>query len=160
MPDEPKIDNRVIDLIPKLQGDDCFIEQIESGIRVSFYDGQAFDIFEVGGWVQVGAVVLSEDELDDLTYREELYEFVLGLNSRCLGCRFSLEPYGSLLLVDDIPIDRLNVQKVNEAIENIAYVDFVFFDLIVEIGKNGIAPTEEEIDEVVTEKEGTNERYH
>lgn len=152
--------SRLCELIPKLEGDDCYIEKIESGIRISFYDGQIFDIFEVGGWVQVGSIIVSVQQMDSFDYIEEVKDFVLGLNSRCLGCRFALEPDGSLLLVEDIPIENVTDLKLNQAIDAISYVDYVFFDLICETGRVGLAPTEDEVDTRVNEKEDSFEKYH
>jgi len=155
-----KFESCLSSLIPKLEGNDCFIEKIESGIRVSFFDGQVFDIFEVGGWVQIGSIIISNQEMDNFYYVEEVKDFVLNLNSRCLGCRFAIEPDGSLLLVEDIPIEIVTEQKLNQAIDAISYVDYVFFDFICETGKAGLAPTEDEVDARVTEKEGSIGRYH
>ena len=151
---------RLVDLIPRLEGDDCVVEEIDAGIRLSFFDGQTFDVFEVGGWVQVGTILLSDVEMEELPYREEMNEFLLVLNSRCLGCRFALDTEGALLIVDDIPLDVLNEDMINESIDAIAFVDYVFYTLILETAKSGVAPTEEEIDQVLTEKEAAYENYH
>lgn len=151
---------QLVDLIPRLEADDCQIEQLDIGLRISFHDGQVFDVFEVGGWVQVGTAILSEADLDDMTYKEEVFEFLLLLNSRCLGCRFSLDPDGALLIVEDVPLDKVNENAINEAIDAISFADYVFFDLIQETGRIGVAPTEDEIDDVLTKKENAYDNFH
>lgn len=151
---------QLIDLIPIFENEHCNVEQIDSGIRISYFDGQIFDIYEVGGWIQVGAAILNEEELDDMPFKADVMDFVLTLNSRCLGCRFALEPDGALLIVEDIPMDKLNEISVREAIDAISYVDYVFYDLILETGRSGVPPSEDEIDVEVTEKESAYERYH
>lgn len=154
------LSKRLIDLIPSLENENCNVEQIDSGIRISYFDGQIFDIYELGGWIQVGSVILYEDELDDMPFRADVMEFVLTLNSRSLGCRFAFEPDGDLLIVEDIPLEKLDGNSIREAIDAISYVDYVFYDLILETGRSGVPPTEDEIDVEVTEKENAYERYH
>lgn len=158
--DDPRAADKIRDLIPALKTDDCHVEEIDSGIRITFYDGQVFDIFEVGGWVQVGTVIFDDEELEKYDYKEELTEFVLTLNSRCLGCRFALEPDGSLLLVEDIQLEKIDADTINNAIDAISFVDYVFYEMIVETGRLGVPPSEDEIDAVVNEKEGVYDRYH
>jgi len=152
--------NRLFGLIHSLKEDDCNIERLDSGIRISFDNGQIFEIFEIGGWIQVGSNILSEEELDCYDYIDEIKDFVLNLNSRCLGCRFALEPDGTLLLVEDIPVEQLTIEKIYQAIDAISYVDYMFFDFIIQTGKIGLAPSEDEVDAKVVEKEVTFQKYH
>jgi hypothetical protein len=154
------VESKLVSLIPSLEGPDCNIETIESGIRISFYDEQVFDIFEIGGWVQVGLALLAEDELDEVVYREDVDRFLLELNSRCLGCRFAFDPEGVLLIVEDIPLDQVDEHRINESLDSISFVAYVFYDLIIETGRSGIAPSDEEVDAVVTEKEADHDKYH
>lgn len=151
---------KLTDLIPALETKDCNVEIVEGGIRISYFEGGVFDVFEMGGWVQVGTALIQDDEIEDMVFKDEVFEFLLQLNSRCLGCRFSLDPDGTVLIVEDVPIEKISAEVINEHIDSLAFVAYVFYDLILEVGGHGIAPSDDEVDLAINDKETAYDKYH
>lgn len=90
-------------LIAELREFDCDVDLTEDGLFVGLHgSASTFMVLQADEWIQIASGILEPEEVDSCARPVVLYEFLLRLQGRYLGCRFTLDDDSGLVIVSDI----------------------------------------------------------
>ena len=90
-------------LIAELRELNCDVEPAEGGLFVRLHEtASTFMVLQAGGWIQIASGIIEREEVEACARPVALYEFLLQLQGRYLGCRFALDDDSGLVIVSDI----------------------------------------------------------
>ena len=126
----------------------CKVERVDRTLLVSLPDGFAEFVFEqLGGWLYLGTTFLTPDELDESAFPERLDHFLLILQNRNLGCRFSYDVGGFLSIGTELNPDQQTPEEILENMEQIAFVIESCLPLCDHVLETAEIPSDKEVDQ-------------
>ena len=109
---------------------------------------ESFDMWPVGGWVQIGHVLLEAEELSASQSASLLHRFALRFQNRALGCRFALDDPGSLAIVSDFRLAEDSLDRLIACLDQITFVGDVALDAFLRVLRNARCLSDAEVDEI------------
>ena len=126
----------------------CGIERVDRTLLVTLPDKFAEFVFEhLGGWLYLGTTFLTPDELNEAPYPDRLEHFLLILQHRNLGCRFSYDAGGFLSIGTELSPDQQTPEEILENMEQIAFVIEICLPLCDHVLATGEIPADKEVDQ-------------
>jgi hypothetical protein len=105
-----------------------------------------FNLLPKGDWLQVAAVIVEMNEIDDLQYLSKLDEFLMRLHKRYLGCRFGYHGGETLCIIYDVDPDSGTRSQVSQVITQLNWVAPVVLPLMKQVLHEGVIPGDDAID--------------
>ncbi len=115
--------------------------------------GFTFHFWALDDWCQTSAMVAGAEELEDYPYIDLLLQWILWVQGRSNGCRFTMEEGGDLYLIVDARTEELDEDKVSRMVNDLYYCSRLYGPFLEEVGGLGLWPTDEEIDRKAKEIE-------
>ena len=126
----------------------CGVERVERTLLVSLPDDFAEFVFEpLAGWLYLGTTFLTPDELNEAVYPERLEHFLLILQHRNLGCRFSYDTAGYLSIGTELNPDQQSPEEILENMDQIAFIIESCLPLCDHVLETGEIPGDKEVDQ-------------
>jgi hypothetical protein len=127
----------------------CRIERIGDSTIVFLPDQRTSFLFErIDSWIHLGSTFLRTEDLVESKHIQKLQRFLLELQHRCLGCRFSFDDDGLLAIGADVYPSHQHPEDLLLVMEQIDFVGNVVLPLCQHVLCRGKLPTATEIDEV------------
>ena len=144
-------------LLDALVAQGCRLRNIDGFVLLSLPDDDSEFVYErMGGWLYLGTTFMTPEEFEDSQYEGELNRFLLELQHRNLGCRFSYDSAGFLTIGGELDPDRQLPEDVLQMLEQILFIIESCIHLCDEVLDTGQLPSDREIDEAF----GVNENLH
>ena len=145
------------ELLKQLVSRGCTTKSIDGITLISLPDDEAEFVFELmGGWLYLGTTFMGPEEFEPSEYEGQLNRFLLELQHRNLGCRFSYDSAGFLTIGGELDPDRQLPQDVLQMLEQILFVIESCIHLCDQVLDTGHLPSDREVDEAF----GVNENLH
>ncbi|MDH3534287.1 MAG: hypothetical protein OER87_00885 [Gammaproteobacteria bacterium] len=145
------------DLLKGLVTLGCKVDRVDGAVLVSLPDDYGDFIFErLGNWLYVGATFLAPDEMEDSDHLGALDRFLLELQHRNLGCRFSYDDAGYLSIGAELNPKQQLPEEVFEIMDQISFICDVCFPMCEQILNDGEIPSNAEVDTAF----GVSEKLH
>ena len=149
----PENDKLLISLID--QG--CATKAIEGTTLISLPEDDAEFIFErMGNWLYLGTTFMAPEDFETSDYVSGLDRFLLELQHRNLGCRFSYDSAGYLTIGGELGPEQQQPDNVLQILEQILFVIESCILLCDQVLDTGDIPSDKEVDEAF----GVNENLH
>lgn len=144
-------------LLDELVALGCGARQVDGAALVSLPDDDGEFIYErMGNWLYLGTTFLAADELEASAHVSRLDRFLLELQHRNLGCRFSYDQAGYITIGCDLAPEQQQAEKVMESLEHILFVIESSILLCDQVLDSGEIPDDREVDKAF----GLNENLH
>ena len=135
-------------LLDELAALGCSAREIDGATLLSLSEDDGDFIYErMGNWLYLGTTFMAAEELEDSVHASRLDRFLLELQHRNLGCRFSYDQAGYLTIGSDLGPDQQQAEKVMEILEHILFVIESSIQLCDEVLESGKIPGDKEVDE-------------
>jgi hypothetical protein len=135
----------------------CAAREIDGATLLSLPDDDGEFIYErMGNWLYLGTTFMAAEELEDSAYTSRLDRFLLELQHRNLGCRFSYDQAGFLTIGSDLGPEQQQAEKVMEILEHMLFVIESSILLCDQVLDSGEMPDDREVDEAF----GLNDNLH
>ena len=135
----------------------CGIKQEDGAVFVSLPDEFAeFVLDRQGEWFHLGTTFLTPEEFADSEFTGRLDRFLLELQDRSLGCHFSYDRNGFLMVGTELHRQQAEAGDVLHAMEQIAYVLEACLPYCDQVLETGQIPMDAEMDQAF----GTNAKLH
>jgi len=135
-------------LLDELAALGCSAREIDGATLLSLPEDDGDFIYErMGNWLYLGTTFMAAEELEDSVHASRLDRFLLELQHRNLGCRFSYDQAGYLTIGSDLGPDQQQAEKVMEILEHILFVIESSIQLCDEVLESGQIPGDKEVDE-------------
>jgi len=135
----------------------CSTKVIDGTTLVSLPEDDGEFIYErMGGWLYLGTTFMAPEEFETSNHVARLDRFLLELQHRNLGCRFSYDGAGFLTIGGELDPDR---QQPDDVIDMLAQILFIIESCIHLCDRtldSGEIPSDREVDEAF----GVNENLH
>jgi hypothetical protein len=149
----PENDKLLIGLID--QG--CATKEVDGTTLISLPEDEAEFIFErMGNWLYLGTTFMAPEEFESSEHVSRLDRFLLELQHRNLGCRFSYDSAGFLTIGGELGLEQQQPENVLQVLEQILFVIESCILLCDQVLDSGEIPTDKEVDEAF----GVNENLH
>ena len=140
----PENDKLLISLID--QG--CATKAIEGTTLISLPEDDAEFIFErMGNWLYLGTTFMAPEDFETSDYVSGLDRFLLELQHRNLGCRFSYDSAGYLTIGGELGPEQQQPEKVLAILEQILFVIESCILMCDRVLNTGEIPSDKEVDE-------------
>jgi len=135
----------------------CTLREVDGATLLSLPDDDGEFIYErMGNWLYLGTTFMGADEMEDSAYTSRLDRFLLELQHRNLGCRFSYDQAGFLTVGSDLGPEQQQAEKVMEILEHMLFVIESSIGLCDQVLDTGELPDDSEVDEAF----GLNDNLH
>jgi hypothetical protein len=126
----------------------CKVEADDRSTLVVLPDESRSFLFErIGGWVHLGSTLITAEDLAESKHALLLPLFLLSLQHRCLGCRFSLDSDGFLAIGADVYPSNQQPDSLLRIMRQVDFVGDVVLPLCERVLHSGEMPLESEIDQ-------------
>jgi len=144
-------------LLDELVALGCTLREIDGTTLLTLPEDDGEFIYErMGNWLYLGTTFMAAEELEDSAHTSRLDRFLLELQHRNLGCRFSYDQAGYLTIGSDLGPDQQQAEKVMEILEHILFVIESSILLCDQVLDSGEIPDDREVDEAF----GLNDNLH
>ncbi len=134
-------------LIAELRALDCDVESTEDGLFVTLHDSAStFMVLQSDEWIQIASGVVELEELESSTGLVVLYQFLLGLQGRYLGCRFAVDDDSGLVVVSDVYPGNQSARHIVNVMAQLDGVCGALIPLIRSTLRTGEPPADSEVD--------------
>jgi hypothetical protein len=145
------------ELVKQLISRGCTTKQVEGITLLTLPDDEAEFIFErMGGWIYLGTTFMEPDEFETSDYEGHLNRFLLELQHRNLGCRFSYDGSGFLTIGGELDPEHQQADDVLQMMGQILFIIESSIQLCDKVLESGQIPSDREVDEAF----GVNENLH
>ncbi len=145
------------DLLDALLAQGCTLKNIDGFLLLSLPDDDAEFVYErMGEWLYLGTTFMAPEEFEGSDHEGRLNRFLLELQHRNLGCRFSYDSAGFLTIGGELDPDRQLPQDVLQMLEQILFIIESCIHLCDQVLDTGQLPSDREVDEAF----GVNENLH
>ena len=136
------------ELLQGLSALGCGVQQHEGATFVSLPDNFAeFVLDRQGEWLYLGTTFLNPEEFESSDYSGRLDRFLLELQDRSLGCHFSYDRNGYLMIGTEIHLQQQTAKGILQAMEQIAFVIEVCIHFCDRVLEGNPIPADAELDE-------------
>jgi hypothetical protein len=144
-------------LLDELVALGCTTREIDGATLLALPEDDGEFIYErMGNWLYLGTTFMAAEELEDSAYTSRLDRFLLELQHRNLGCRFSYDQAGFLTIGSDLGPEQQQADKVMEILEHMLFVIESSILLCDQVLDSGEMPGDREVDEAF----GLNDNLH
>ena len=151
----------------KTKSDKLLQELVSLGCRTKVVDGTTlislpddddgeFIYEQMGAWLYLGTTFMTPTEFESSDYASQLDRFLLELQHRNLGCRFSYDSAGFLTIGGELGPDQQQAQGVLQLLEQILFVIESCIMMCDQVLDSGEIPNDRDVDEAF----GVNENLH
>lgn len=145
------------ELLDDLTALGCGIQREGGAVFVSLPDEFAeFVLDRQGDWFYLGTTFLAPEEFADSEFTGRLDRFLLELQDRSLGCHFSYDHNGFLMIGTELNRGEATADDVLRAMDQVAYVLEACLPYCDEVLRTGQIPMDDEMDRAF----GTNAKLH
>ena len=145
------------ELLNALIAEGCSTKVIDGTTLISLPEDDAEFVFErMGSWLYLGATFMGPEELEASAHVGRLDRFLLELQHRNLGCRFSYDSAGFLTIGGELAPDHQQTADVFEMLVQILFIIESCIHLCDQVLDTGEVPSDREVDEAF----GVNENLH
>lgn len=145
------------ELLEGLSALGCGVNRSEGAIFVSLPDDFAEFLFDhQGDLLYLGTTLLTPEEFADSEFTGRLDRFLLELQDRSLGCHFSYDRNGYLMIGCEIHRKLVSPKNVLHAMDQIAFVIEACIPYCDQVLETGMIPSDEDMDLAF----GTNAKLH
>lgn len=145
------------ELLDALRTRGCTVKQVETTTLISLPEDYDEFVYErLGGWLYLGTTLYAPDDIDDSEHLGRLEHFLLILQHRNLGCRFSYDSAGYLTIGAELYPEQQKIDDVLEILDQMAFVLDVCVPFCDHVLSTGEIPSDREVDEAF----GLGERLH
>ena len=135
-------------LLDELVTKGCKINSLDGATLISLPDEEGEFIYErMGSWLYLGTTFMAPDEFESSDYASRMDRFLLELQHRNLGCRFSYDQAGFLTIGGDLGPDQQQADRVLELLDHILFVIESSILLCDQVLETGEIPDDREVDE-------------
>ena len=135
----------------------CTTREIDGATLLTLPEDDGEFIYErMGNWLYLGTTFMAAEELEDSVHTSRLDRFLLELQHRNLGCRFSYDQAGFLTIGSDLGPEQQQAEKVMEILEHMLFVIESSILLCDQVLDSGEMPDDREVDEAF----GLNDNLH
>lgn len=116
---------------------------------ILIYDHQRESSFKFeshGGWIHLTSTMLSLEELPEPPSINTLESFILKIQHRCLGCKFSYDDDGVLAIDADVYPGQQNPDDLAQIIDQMSYVAGVILPFLERIVESNEIPSDRDVD--------------
>ncbi len=144
-------------LLEELTAFGCSVKVIKGTTLVTLPENEGEFIFEqMGEWLYLGTTFMAPEEFETSDHCGQLDRFLLELQHRNLGCRFSYDSAGFLTIGNELAPDQQQASDVLQQLEQILFVIESCILLCDNVLESGDIPGDREVDEAF----GVNEALH
>ena len=145
------------ELLDGLIAQGCVTKEIEGTTLISLPEDEAEFIFErMGSWLYIGTTFMAPEEFEASAHVNGLDRFLLELQHRNLGCRFSYDSAGFLTIGGELSPEQQQPEKVLQMLEQILFIIESCILLCDQVLESGEIPSDQEVDKAF----GVNENLH
>jgi hypothetical protein len=145
------------ELLKQLISRGCTTKMVDGITLVSLPEDEAEFVFELmGGWLYLGTTFMEPEEFEASEYEGQLNRFLLELQHRNLGCRFSYDGAGFLTIGSELDPEHQQVDDVLQMLVQILFIIESCINLCDQVLDTGLIPSDREVDEAF----GVNENLH
>ena len=145
------------DLLQGLTSLGCSVQDSDGAVFVALPDDFAEFVFDrQGDWLYLGTSFLTPEEFADSGFSGRLDRFLLELQDRSLGCHFSYDRNGFLMIGTEVNLGLLSAREVLHIMDQIAFVIEVCIPFCDRILQTGEVPPDADIDKAF----GANAKLH
>lgn len=149
--------NETDELLDGLSALGCGVQKNDGAVFVSLPDEFAEFVFDQQAeWLYIGTTLLTPEEFADSQFTGRLDRFLLELQDRSLGCHFSYDRNGYLMIGTEIQQSLVSPRQVLHAMDQIAFVIEACISFCDHVLETGLIPTDADMDLAF----GTNARLH
>ena len=145
------------ELLNALISQGCTTKEMDGVTLISLPEDEAEFIFEhMGGWLYLGTTFMDPEEFETSEHEGGLNRFLLELQHRNLGCRFSYDGAGFLTIGGELDPEH---QQANDVLQMLIQILFIIESCIRmcdQVLDTGQIPSDREVDEAF----GVNENLH
>ncbi len=135
----------------------CTTKVVDGITLISLPDDEAEFIFEpLGGWLYLGTTFLEPEEFEVSEHEGQLNRFLLELQHRNLGCRFSYDGAGFLTLGGELDPEHQQAEDVLQMLVQILFIIESCIHMCDQVLDTGQIPSDREVDKAF----GVNENLH
>ncbi|MCP4471161.1 MAG: hypothetical protein GY815_10825 [Gammaproteobacteria bacterium] len=135
----------------------CTTKAVDGITLISLPDDEAEFIFEpLGGWLYLGTTFMEPEEFEVSEHEGQLNRFLLELQHRNLGCRFSYDGAGFLTLGGELDPEHQQADDVLQMLVQILFIIESCIHMCDQVLDSGQSPSDREVDEAF----GVNENLH
>lgn len=135
----------------------CGVQKNEGAVFVSLPDEFAEFVFDhQGEWLFVGTTMLAPEEFADSQFTGRLDRFLLELQDRSLGCHFSYDRNGFLVIGTEIHKSLVSPKQVLQTMDQIAFIIEACISFCDQVLETGQIPSDADMDLAF----GTNAQLH
>ena len=144
-------------LLDELRSRGCQVKTVKQTTLISLPDEDGEFIFEqMGAWLYLGTTFMAPEEFEGSDHWPQLDRFLLELQHRNLGCRFSYDHAGYLTIGNELAPEQQHADEVLHQLEQILFVIESCILLCDQVLENGDIPGDREVDDAF----GVNEHLH
>ena len=144
-------------LLEELTAFGCSIKVINNTTLLTLPENEGEFIFEqMGDWLYLGTTFMAPEEFEASSHCSQLDRFLLELQHRNLGCRFSYDSAGFLTIGNELAPDQHQATEVLQQLEQILFVIESCILMCDHVLESGDIPGDREVDEAF----GINEALH
>ena len=144
-------------LLDALVAQGCRLRNIDGFVLLSLPDDDSEFVYErMGGWLYLGTTFMTPEEFEDSEFSAQLDRFLLQLQHRNLGCRFSYDSAGFLTIGGELGQQQQSAQEVMQMLEQILFIIDSCIHLCDKVLDSGDIPGDREVDDAF----GVNEALH
>lgn len=145
------------ELLSALLSQGCTTREIDGVTLISLPEDDGEFIFEhMGGWLYLGTTFMEPEEFDTSEYESQLNRFLLELQHRNLGCRFSYDGAGFLTIGGELDPQHQQADDVLQMLVQILFIIESCIRMCDQVLDTGQIPSDREVDEAF----GVNENLH
>ena len=145
------------ELLNQLIAEGCSTKLIDGTTLVSLPEDDAEFVFErMGGWLYLGTTFMGPEDFEISDHVAQLDRFLLELQHRNLGCRFSYDGAGYLTIGEELDPDHQQTGDVIEMLVQILFIIESCIHLCDQVLDTGEIPSDRDVDEAF----GVNENLH
>jgi len=135
----------------------CTTREIDGVTLISLpEDDGEFIIEHMGGWLYLGTTFMEPEEFDTSEHESQLNRFLLELQHRNLGCRFSYDGAGFLTIGGELDPQHQQADDVQQMLVQILFIIESCIRMCDQVLDTGQIPSDREVDEAF----GVNENLH
>jgi hypothetical protein len=145
------------ELLNTLLSRGCTSKVIDGVTLISLPDDDDEFIYEpMGGWLYLGTTFMEPEEFETSQHEGRLNRFLLELQHRNLGCRFSYDGAGFLTIGGELDPEHQQADDVLQMLVQIVFIIESCIQMCDQVLDTGQIPSDREVDEAF----GVNENLH
>ena len=144
-------------LLQSLAALGCGIKVVDHTTLITLPGDDGEFVYEqMGEWLYLGTTFMAPEEFEDSEFSAQLDRFLLQLQHRNLGCRFSYDSAGFLTIGGELGQQQQSAQEVMQMLEQILFIIDSCIHLCDKVLDSGDIPGDREVDDAF----GVNEALH